>query len=384
MNVIHWFKRLFNKQDFLEINPVVNGGSQFLDIELLAINSAINLIASLISKCEFQVFIKGDKTKKDEYYLWNIEPNQNQNSSAFIQKLVSTLLYNNEALVIENNGQLYVADSYSIQEYAFFDDVFTGVTIKNFTFNKNFKMSEVLFFKLQNDDIRILLTNVLGQYESILSNSISKYSSSGGEKGILEISSIATGDQKFQEKFKKLMEERFKTYFESKNAVLPLFEGYKYNPSSTDSSKKASNEINDIKGITDEIYNRVAQAFKIPPALLKGDIGNLSEVFDITLTTGIDPITSMISEEVTRKRFGKSSFTNGSYVKVDTTTIKHIDIFSISESIDKLIASGTYNIDEIRVKAGDSPLNTDFSKKYFITKNYQDINDLEGGANIGQ
>lgn len=380
MKLIDWFKGLFNKQDFFEVNSASYNSETYLDLELLTIYSAINLIASLISKCEFQVYINGEKTKKDEHYLWNIEPNVNQNSSAFIQKLISTLLFNNEALVIENNGQLFVADSYSIQEYALYDDVFSGVTIKNFTFNRTFKMSEVLFFKLQNNDIRLLLSSTLQKYEGILTESISKYSSSGGEKGILEIGSLATGDPKFQEKFKTLMEERFKTYFNSKNAVLPLFEGYKYNSQSGDMSKKASNEINDIKGITDEIISRVAQAFKITPAFLKGDIADLSNVLDATLTVAIDPITSMISEEITRKRFGKSAFNNKSYLKVDTTTIKHIDIFSIAESIDKLIASGTYNIDEIRVKAGDTEINTDFSKKYYITKNYQDINALEGGG----
>jgi hypothetical protein len=44
-------------------------------------------------------------------------------------------------------------------------------------------------------------------------------------------------------------------------------------------------------------------------------------------------------------------------MKIDTTCIKHIDIFSISEAFDKLVASGGYSIDEHRVKTGDTPLN---------------------------
>lgn len=380
MKIINWFRDFFGNSKTIEVKNFTYSNQYYLGIELLAINSAINLIASFISKCEFQVYINGEKTKKYEHYLWNIEPNKNQNSSEFIQKLVSKLLFENEALVIEQNGQLFVADSYSIKEYALFDNIFSGVTIKDFTFNRTFKMSEVLFFKLQNQDIRMLLSGVLQRYESILAESMSKYSSVGGEKGILEINSIAQGDPKFEEQFKTLMQERFKTYFENKNAVLPLFDGFKYNSQSKSGGSSASSEINDIKNITDEIINRVAQAFKIAPAFLKGDIADLSNALDATLTTAIDPITSMIAEEITRKRIGKDDYVKGTYVKVDTTTIKHIDIFGIAESIDKLIASGTYNIDEIRVKAGDTELNTDFSKKYFITKNYQDINDLEGGG----
>ncbi|WP_254909259.1 phage portal protein [Clostridium tyrobutyricum] len=91
---------------------------------------------------------------------------------------------------------------------------------------------------------------------------------------------------------------------------------------------------------------------------------------------------TIIGEEATRKRYGKQDFMKGSYIKVDTTCIRHIDIFNISEPFDKLIASGGYSVDELRIKAGDVPLNTDWSTRHWITKNYQDINsteNVEGG-----
>lgn len=31
--------------------------------------------------------------KKTEYYIWNVEPNVNQNSSEFIQEFISKLLF---------------------------------------------------------------------------------------------------------------------------------------------------------------------------------------------------------------------------------------------------------------------------------------------------
>jgi len=83
-----------------------------------------------------------------------------------------------------------------------------------------------------------------------------------------------------------------------------------------------------------------------------------------------------LAEESNRKRLGKKAVLEGSYLKVDTSTIKHMDLFSISISFDKLIASGGYSIDELRIKAGDAPLNTEYSKQHFITKNYQKIETL--------
>jgi len=242
-------------------------------------------------------------------------------------------------------------------------------------------MSDVLYFKLGNTDTRALLSNLMIGYNNLVSMSMGKYKRSGGRKGILDIDATATGDKNFQTKFDDLMNNRFKKYFESENAVLPLHKGYKYEEQGGEGSKKSASEIVDITAITKEIFERVAQAFKIPTALLRGDIADIGATTDNFLTFCIDPLCDMTGEEINRKRFGKVAYLSGSYLRVDTTTIKHIDLFSVSEAFDKLIASGGYSIDELRVKSGDVALNTDFSRQHYITKNYQKIETLGQEAN---
>lgn len=354
----------------------IAGQETKLAIEAFAITAAINLIASAISKCEFKTYSKGVEFKGEEYYLWNIEPNKNQNSSQFIQKLISTLLYENECLALDINGQLIIADSFYQNEYAVVENYFTNVVSGTMSFDKTFKMSEVMYFRLGNDNIRALLSNLLKGYNDLLNMSINKYKRSGGRKGILDIESTASGNKDFQTKFEDLMNNKFKRYFEAENAVLPLEKGYKYDEQGGEASKKSTSEIADITATTKEIFERVAQAFKIPPSLLRGDIADISNLTDNFLTFCIDPHTDMIQEEATRKRYGKTEFIAGNYLKIDTTCIKHIDLFNISASFDKLIASGGYSIDELRIKSGDTPLNTDWSKKHWITKNYQGIEDV--------
>lgn len=95
-----------------------------LSIEEFAIHSAINMIAGAVSKCEFRTFLRGEEVRAEEHYLWNYEPNVNQNSTQFIQELVSRLLYANECLVVEANGQLIIAEGFSKQEFALRDTVF--------------------------------------------------------------------------------------------------------------------------------------------------------------------------------------------------------------------------------------------------------------------
>lgn len=380
MGLINWVKDFFGiGQSTVYVNQkALSSQEAQLAIEDFAIISAISLIASAISKCEFKTYIKGNEIKGDEYYLWNYEPNKNQNSSQFLQELISKLLYYQECLVIEVNGQLIIADDFEQKEFAILENYFTNVTRGSLTFDRSFKMSEVLYFRLNYDDIQVLLSNLMKGYNNLLNMAIGKYKRSGGRKGTLDVNATAQGDKNFQQRFDDLMQNRFKTYFEAENAVLPLYNGYTYTEQNGEGNKKSTSEIVDISSITKEAFERAAQACRIPPALLKGDIADVEKITDNFLTFCIDPICSMASEEINRKRYGKAVLLE-SYLKIDTTCIRHIDIFSIAEKFDKLIASGGYSIDDLRVKAGDSPLNTEWSKKHWLTKNYSDIKDVKGG-----
>ncbi|MCL6573159.1 MAG: phage portal protein [Bacillus sp. (in: Bacteria)] len=378
MKFTDWVKSFFGVgQTTLNLTQsAIATQEQQLAIEIFAIHSAINLIASSISKCEFKTYSKGTELKGEDYYLWNIEPNKNQNSSQFLQELVSKLLFENECLVLEINGQLIIADSFFQNEFAINENYFDSVIRGTWSSNRTYKMSEVMYFKLGNTDIRALLSNLMLGYNNLLNMSMTKYKRSGGRKGILDINAVASGDKNFQTKFNDLMNNRFKSYFESENAVLPLLNGYTYEEQGGEGSKKSTSEIADIAIITKEIFERVAQAFKIPPALLRGDIADIGATTANYLTFCVDPICDMLGEENNRKRFRKQHYLEGTYLLVDTTSIRHIDLFSISEAFDKLIASGGYSIDELIVKSGDVPLNTDYSKQHYITKNYQKIETL--------
>jgi HK97 family phage portal protein len=352
-----------------------------LYIRNLAFESAVNLIAKSISKCEFKTYLMNKEVKKKEYYLFNIEPNRNQNSSEFIQKWISKLFEKNECLIIEHNNQLLVADTFTTKEYALFDYQFSQVKVNDLSFNKTFFMNEVLYFRLNNKDVRKLVNGMYETYGKLIAYGQSSYQKSRGQRGILDVNAVAQNKENFKENFEKLMNERFKTFFTADNAVLPLFDGYKY----TDiGSKTYSNEgTRDIKAMIDDIYDFTARAFNIPPVLLKGDLANSKDAVESYLTFCVDPLTDMLQEEINRKRSGYEGFIKGTFVKIDTKTIKHIDLLSVATSIDKLISSGAFCINDIRVAVGDEAINEDWANQHWITKNYSSVeellNALEGG-----
>ena len=181
---------------------------------------------------------------------------------------------------------------------------------------------------------------------------------------------VKASDEKFQETYREVVQKQLKDFIENENAVYPQYKGYDLQDVSPTTNKDSS----DFRNLRKEMFEIVAQAFQIPVSLMLGNITNMNEITKTFLTFCIDPIADMISEEITRKTSGNyDNWVKGNYVKVDTSTINHIDILDVAEKADKLIASGTCCIDEVREIIGFDKLNSEFSKQHFITKNYDTV-----------
>ncbi len=99
----------------------------------LAFNLISNKIANAVSKCTVNVYENNRRVKNDEWYRWNIQPNRNQSATQFWAKLINHLYENNEALVVVNNEELYVADDYQLNDdSAFFVTLFSACYSKQF------------------------------------------------------------------------------------------------------------------------------------------------------------------------------------------------------------------------------------------------------------
>ena len=359
-------------------------------IYLFALNSGINVIANALSKCEIRTFYKGKERKGDEYYLWNYSPNKNMNASEFMQKLVWNLIYKNECLVVPAiNGDLLIADSYTRDTYANFNDIFKGVTIildnSTYQIDRSFRADEVLFYKLNNKNLIMLLNEVMEGYRDLMEAAVTAYLKASGEHGILKIDAKAPQinygkkadgtSRTFNDVYREMMENQFASYFKSPNAVMPLWEGFSYEVAGVaGGGRKNTSEVKDLKDITDEIYARVANALQIPPAILKGDIADVEVLTRNMVTFAIDPIAKMIERENNRKRNG-TKVLKGTYQMVDTSRIMHIETLDMADKAFNLIGSG-WSVDEVRIRAGDAPLNTEWSQRHLISRNFTEFDQL--------
>lgn len=342
----------------------------------LAFWTCVNKIANAVSKCEFKTYRGSKEEKGREYYLWNYEPNQNQNATVFLTKLIGTLYRKNEALVVEINQRLYVADDYEKEVFALRDYQFSGVTFDNYTLSETLYMSDVLFFELNSKDVRKLINGMYNSYSKLITYASNAYKKSRGRKGILNISAMAEQSETFDEEFEELMTNHFKNFFNKENAVLPLFEGYDYVDISQNSKTYSTESTRDIKALADDIFDFTARALSFPPSLAKGDVQDTEKATDELLTFVIDPLVKMMQQEINRKRNGYKGFIAGNYTKIETLAVKHIDIFDIATPIDKLISSGAFTINDILEVLGKPKIQEAWADQHFMTKNYSIIQDL--------
>ena len=346
-----------------------NTGYYALAIEDFAIQVAINLIAGLIAKCKFRTVVNGEEKEGIDFYRWNYEPNINQNGTEFKTELISKMLYYNEALIFEINGQMLIADDFTRTQYALYPNKYSNVRRGDFTSGKNFYEGDVMYFGYANKDTKELLSGLLNGYCELIGQSMDKYKRAGGRKGVVKTDINPQKDEAWQKALNDLYGNRFKSYYKNENALVVLPKGIEYTEISASGSQKSTSDVTDIINLTNEAFAKVGQCFKTPKALLLGDVANLDSSLDEALTTAIEPIISWLESEIIRKQYGQEAYSKGYYLKIDTTTIKHIDIMDVAGNLNNILSTGLYNVDQLRRKLGELPLNTWWSKQHYMTLN---------------
>lgn len=375
------FNFLSRKLTDEEIESVVGGFAEKVEFKTLALYIATSYIANALSKCEIKVIYKGDEARDYLYYRLNVSPNPNQSGAQFMNGLVTKLCLESEALVIPHkDDELYLATSFAPEIKPMKDHVFKGIVIDDQQIRKNYKASDCYFFKLEDRKVRGFINSLYDDYGKLMAAAIQGFIQSHGRKYKLKLDNTKVGDAKFAEDWEKVVKNQLKEFVENANAIYPQYQGYDLE----EMRHEADGASGDILAMRKEIFDVVAQAYKIPTSMMYGNTNNTSEVVRQFLTFAVDPIAQMLSDELTRKSFTYEEWRQGSQVIVDTKRINHVDIFDVADKVDKLISSGVFSIDDVLSALGYQPLNTEFSTARWVTKNYElaedALNRLLGGG----
>lgn len=359
-------------------------------IRQLAFYTCVNMIANAVSKCEFKTYKNGEEVQGNEYYSWNIEPNRNENSTAMLHKLIYRLYCDNEALIVgtgrrDGREMRYVADAFMKSvETPESETVYSDVLIGDFGYSRMFRESEVLHFKLNASDLKPVIDGLYNSYAKMIAATVKNYTTASGKHLKVHVNQIAQGVAKdgrpFEEVFREKIEKEIKPFMQSENGVLPEFDGYTFSEFGDKSA--AAKGTRDIRALYDDIFDFTAMAFGIPPVLLFGDVAGTKDAMQRWLTICIDPLCDQIQEEINRKIYGFAGWEKGNYMRIDTSAILHFDIFGEATNIEKLIGSGAFSVNDVRKAAGQTPINETWADGYFMTKNFEtmeNVTDVKGG-----
>ena len=351
-----------------------------LNVEEIALFSVIDLIASTAAMCEWRTYQNEEYRRGEDWFRWNVEPNQNENAFYFRRLLFARLLRFNEALVFQRaDGSLYIADSFNRDVFAFRPNKYTGITCNGLTLNRDKEEEEVYYFRLASQDTASLLHRINRLYSDALAEALDKYKHSGGRSGVLKIAGHATKDPKYEERVERLMTARFKAFFENKNAVLPLWDGYEYVPHDGPASQKINGEVGDMESLMRQAQDRACNVYHCPPCLLRGDVTNQDEAVQNLLTFGVKPVVLTVETEANRKQYGREIL-NGWRMHIDMTHVRVVDIFDVAVKLDKLIQDAMVNTNEGRGLIGMDPILASWANEYHRTKNMEAVDTtLKGG-----
>lgn len=330
-----------------------------------------NMIANAVGRCEFRTFRDGKEIREREHYIWNVEPNVNQNSTAFLHKLVAKLLVDGEALVIstrqrEGYDALVVADAWLQNgDYPSRQNEYINVQVGDVSYEKTFREREVLHLKLNHINVKPVLDGLYGAYWRLISAAMKRYEWDKGQHWKVHVGQLASGADDFTENFSRMIEQQVKTFLDSNGAILPEFDGYAY----TNEGGKANVELADIQAQMKDVLGFTAKALQIPAVLVDGSIQGTEDAQGRFLTGCIDPICDQLQEEINRKRYGYDRMQAGDYLRVDTSSIRHFDMFANAANVEKLVGSAVFTINDILRAAGLPTIPEPWADEHYLTKN---------------
>ena len=233
------------------------------------------------------------------------------------------------------------------------------------SYDKTFREQEVLHLKLNHINVKPVLDGLYGAYWRLISAAMKRYEWDKGQHWKVHVGQLASGAEDFTENFSRMIEQQVKTFLDSNGAILPEFDGYAY----TNEGGKANVELADIQAQMKDVLGFTAKALQIPAVLVDGSIQGTEDAQGRFLTGCIDPICDQLQEEINRKRYGYDRMRAGDYLRVDTSSIRHFDMFANAANVEKLVGSGAFTINDVLRSAGLPTIPEPWADEHYMTKN---------------
>ena len=347
-----------------------------LQLKSLAVDKSAEFIARIFAKSEFKYLEDGKAKFSDWNYLLNVRPNKNESASDFWQKVVYRLITKNEVLIVlTKDDQLLVADSYTRTKYAVYDDVFEFVTCKGFTFEKRFRMSEVIFLQYNNNRLQDYISDLFTDYEKLHTRLVEALARNNQIRGTLKTKNNGSFNEQMRDKLQSYADGLFKSFSTKTIAIVPAQDGMEYTEH-TNTTGTSNISVDELKKLRRQFDDEVADILGIPTALIHGDMANMENSQKMFNSYCYQSLVKKMSDGLNFALVSRREYERNNLFVIIGEGQR--DKFAFAENIDKLISSGAMTRNEVRSELGLESVPG--GEKFLITKNYQLGEQLEKGG----
>lgn len=351
------------------------GDLQTVYLKSLAIDKSAEFLARIFSESKFRYQKDNEEIKNDWSYILNVRPNTDDSASRFWQRFIYQLVTNNEVLVVlSDDNQLLIADSYIRKESALYEDRFEGVVVKGYQFKRIFAMDEVIYLQYNNNHLGLYLDRLFDDYQKLYSRMVEAIARNNQIRGTLKVKGANQFDKDQTDKLKHYSERLFTAFKDRSVAIVPIVDQVDYEEL-TNRVGASNLSVDDLKKVRQQFEDDVAGIIGIPVSLLHGEIAGVKDAQRTFNAYCLGPLIKRVQDELNAKLIDKRSFKNGNSIQIIGPDRR--DIFDLASSIDKLVASGSFNRNEIRKELGYTAIED--GDKFLITKNYQNEEITKGG-----
>ena len=360
-----------------------------VQLAVMAQEKAAGMIAKAIAKSEI-VLTQGEKRRKDEeYYRLNIRPNDNETGTDFWFHVARELVATGDCVVVRMpNGKYYRANAYQMDDYVLFGKTYSNITITDgyneVALRYGVSSDDILHFRYGTDKLRKFADNVLNNLndalnavqslETIANTPLLKYKVDAN----IQFRRRSIDGKEVRLTLDNVLDE-FKDKIDGKKLAI-LTEQTGTSLEFMDVKKQVT--AAEVASLADTINKECAAAYDIPLGVFNGQITEQSDATNEFITYAVSPVAEVINDTLNAKLVGQADYIKGERAFVWLAHFKHIDVIDAANSLDKLRAIG-FTLDEIFEMVGYPALNTDFSTKRALTKNYATEGMEEGAEPTG-
>lgn len=370
--MVSFFDRIFNRHEeasWMYDLELFQDTSQRAYLKQMALSTCIEFLARTISQSEFRLTDEKDKVIKDSvWYKLNTRPNTDLSSTDFWQSVIYKLIYDNEVLIIVTDTKdLVIADDFHRKRFALYPDVFEGVVVGEYEFERSFKMDDVIYLTYNNEKLSKFTEGLFNDYGEIFGRMINAQMRNYQIRGIINVDSQNVNNDKELTKMQNYVNKVVESFSKNGVAIAPLTKGFEYQDVST-STKGNNASFDELNKLQKSMIDSVAKAIGIPPSLIHGDLADLQNALESYSKFCTKPLNKKIEDELKAKLLTQKEVIKGKNLKV--IGIDKKDPLEMAEAIDKLVASSTFTPNQVLVLLGEEPSDDPKMDEYFVTKNY--------------